>query len=59
MTRQEHLKAQQRSVRIPTLNKAGNAYSGSGKIDVYDVAGNLVFSAPFTITATRILVEKP
>ena len=44
---------------IAKLNEAGNAYSGSGNFDVYDVQGNVILSGTFTIQATRIQVETP
>ena len=45
--------------QVATLNQAGDAYSGSGNFDVYDVHGNVILSGTFTITATRIRVETP
>jgi hypothetical protein len=45
--------------QVATLNEAGNAYSGSGNFDVYDVNGNVILSGTFTIQATRIRVESP
>jgi hypothetical protein len=45
--------------QIAKLNEAGNAYSGSGNFDVYDVQGNVILSGTFTIQATRIQVETP
>ena len=41
------------------MSEDGNAYSGSGSFDGYDVSGNVIFSGTFTITAVRIAVEKP
>jgi hypothetical protein len=45
--------------QVATLSEDGNAYSGSGSFDGYDVSGNVIFSGAFTITAVRIAVEKP
>ena len=45
--------------QVATLSEDGNAYSGSGSFDGYDVSGNVIFSGTFTITAVRIAVEKP
>ena len=45
--------------QVATLNQAGDAYSGSGNFDVYDVNGNVILSGTFTIKATRIRVETP
>jgi hypothetical protein len=45
--------------QVATLSEDGNAYSGSGSFDGYDVSGNGIFSGAFTITAVRIAVEKP
>ena len=45
--------------QVATLNAAGNAYSGSGNFDVYDVNGNVILSGTFTIQAARIRVETP
>lgn len=45
--------------QIATLSEDGNAYSGSGSFDGYDVSGSVIFSGAFTITAVRIAVEKP
>jgi hypothetical protein len=45
--------------QIATLNDAGNAYSGSGNFDVYDVHGKVILSGTFSVRATRILVETP
>jgi hypothetical protein len=42
-----------------TIDKSGNSYTGSGDYTYYDLAGNPYLSGPFTITATRILVEPP
>ena len=41
------------------LDKSGNSYSGRGDFTYFDLNGNPVLSGPFTITATRILVEAP
>ena len=43
--------------QIATLNEAGNAYSGSGNFDVYDVHGKVILFGTFSVRATRILVE--
>ena len=45
--------------QVATLSEDGNAYSGSGSFDGYDVSGSVIFSGAFTITAVRIAVEKP
>jgi hypothetical protein len=45
--------------QVATLNDAGDAYSGSGNFDVYDVQGTILLSGTFTIHATRIRVEAP
>ncbi len=45
--------------QVAKLNETGNAYSGSGNFDVYDVQGNVILSGTFTIQATRIQVETP
>ena len=45
--------------QVATLNEAGNAYSGSGNFDVYDVHGDVILSGTFSIRATRIHVETP
>ena len=45
--------------QIATLNEDGNAYSGSGNFDVYDVHGNVILSGTFTIQATRVRIETP
>jgi len=42
-----------------TIDRTGNSYSGSGDYTYFDLAGNSILSGPFTITATRILVEAP
>lgn len=42
-----------------TMNKNGTSYSGSGDFFYYDLNGNTVASGTFTITATRIMVQKP
>ena len=45
--------------QVATLSEDGNAYSGSGNFDGYDVSGSVIFSGAFTITAVRIALEKP
>ena len=45
--------------QVATLSEHGNAYSGSGSFDIYDLSGNVVLAGTFTITAVRIAVEKP
>ena len=45
--------------QVATLSEDGNAYSGSGNFDGYDVSGSVIFSGTFTITAVRIAVEEP
>jgi hypothetical protein len=45
--------------QVATLSEDGNAYSGSGSFDGFDVSGNVIFSGTFTITAVRIAVEEP
>jgi len=45
--------------QVATLSEDGNAYSGSGSFDIYDLSGNVVLAGTFTITAVRIAVEKP
>lgn len=45
--------------QVATLNEQGNAYSGSGNFDVYDVHGNTIVSGTFAIKATRVRVEAP
>jgi hypothetical protein len=45
--------------QVATLNETGNAYSGSGNFDVYDVHGKVLVSGTFTIQATRIRIEAP
>ena len=45
--------------QVATLSEDGNAYSGSGSFDGYDVSGKVIFSGTFTITAVRIAVEIP
>jgi hypothetical protein len=41
------------------ISRDGKSYSGSGDFFYYDEAGNTVASGTFTITAKRILVERP
>jgi hypothetical protein len=45
--------------QVATLNETGDAYSGSGNFDVYDVHGKVLVSGTFTIQATRIRIEAP
>jgi hypothetical protein len=40
-----------------TLSFTKNEYTGAGKADFLDPAGNLLVSADFTTQATRIRVE--
>jgi hypothetical protein len=41
------------------MSKDGNSYTGSGDFFYYNLNGNVSISGHFTITAKRILVEKP
>ena len=41
------------------LDQTGNTYRGSGGCTYYDLAGKVVLTGPFTITAARIQVEAP
>jgi hypothetical protein len=41
------------------IDPDGKSYSGSGDFFYYDLNGNVVASGTFTITAQRVLVEKP
>jgi len=41
-----------------TIAEDGNAYSGAGKFEIFDVNGKLIYSANFTIKAKRIRVER-
>ena len=45
--------------QVATFNETGDAYSGSGKFDVYDVHGNVILSGTFTAQGKRIRVEAP
>ena len=45
--------------QLATLNETGDAYSGSGNFDMYDVHGNVISSGTFTVQAKRIRVEAP
>ncbi len=45
--------------QVATLNETGDAYSGSGNFDIYDVHGNVISSGTFTVQAKRIRVEAP
>lgn len=40
-----------------TITEDGNAYSGAGNFEIFDVNGKLIYSAHFTIQAKRIRVE--
>jgi hypothetical protein len=40
-----------------TLNRTGDAYSGSGKFEIRDLQGNPLASGIATVQATRIRVE--
>jgi hypothetical protein len=42
---------------VITLAKGGDAFQGTSMIDVYDLAGNLVFHGVSTVKATRITVD--
>jgi len=42
---------------VDTLSEGGDAYSGSGKFDVFDVNGKLILSGTDTEQARRIQVE--
>ena len=41
-----------------TISEDGGAYSGAGNFEIFDVNGNLIYSANFTIQAKRIRVER-
>jgi hypothetical protein len=42
-----------------TLSASRDLYSGVGKLDVFDLNGNLLFSTNFTSQATRIVPQLP